>query len=103
MKYSKYRSKPTFADGIRFHSQKEARRYKDLRMLERVKIIEFLEIQRPFFLCVNSQNVGKYVADFTYFEDGKFIVEDVKGVRTPLYIWKRRHFEIQYGVKIRET
>lgn len=38
-----------------------------------------------------------------YFEDGKFVVEDCKGMKTPLYLWKRRHFEIQYGVKIRET
>lgn len=104
MRYSKYRSKPTFVDGIRFHSIKEAKRYKDLKILERAGIIHFLKLQHPFFLQVNNQNIGKYVADFTYHEDGKFVVEDVKGMKggTPLYRWKRRHLELQYGIKIRE-
>lgn len=35
MKPSKYRNQPTEINGIRFASKKEARRYQDLKLLER--------------------------------------------------------------------
>ncbi len=37
-----------------------------------------------------------YVADFDYMEDGRHIVEDVKGVRTPEYVMKRKLFKHRY-------
>jgi hypothetical protein len=49
--------------------------------------------------------VGSYICDFVYqtVPAGDTIVEDVKGVRTDLYRWKRKHFEAEYGVTILET
>jgi len=41
------------------------------------------------------------MADFTDDRDGEFIVEDVKGMRLPLYAWKKRHFELD-GIAINE-
>jgi hypothetical protein len=45
-----------------------------------------------------------YVADFQYFtRDGERVIEDVKGIRTPVYKLKKAWFEAQYGVQIREV
>lgn len=48
--------------------------------------------------------VGRFIADFTY-KDGKdnIHVEDAKGVRTALYRWKKKHFEIEYDLKVEEV
>lgn len=46
--------------------------------------------------------VGWYIADFDYNERGTGrVVEDFKGYTTPLARWKLRHFELQYGIKVR--
>lgn len=69
--------------------------------------------------------IGEYVADFRY-EEVEFpsglaarpystastnpgvnikwndVVEDVKGMKTALYRWKKKHVEAQYGITIRE-
>jgi hypothetical protein len=103
MRYSKYRAIPTFRDGIRFASKKEADRYVQLRMLEKAGEIAHLKCQEPFELWVGDKKIGRYIADFTYIEDGIPICEDVKGMKTPLYRWKRKHMEAQYHMKIRET
>ncbi len=42
---TKYRAQPTIVDGIRFHSKGEARRYQELRLLERAGEITNLELQ----------------------------------------------------------
>ncbi len=109
MPYSKYRAIPTFVDNIRFASKKEAKRYGELKLLLKANKICVLEWQVPFYLKVERNDfereiiIGKYIADFTYWEHGELIVEDTKGYRTPLYNWKKRHFEAQYGIKIKET
>ena len=54
-------------------------------------------------MIVSGITIGHYVADFEYLEGDVRIVEDVKGMKTPLYRWKKKHFEAQYGLKIRET
>ena len=112
-KPSKYKAQKTTVDGIVFDSKKEARRYHELKLMEKAGEIQNLALQRPFELTVNynpewpedADVIGTYVADFSYFDvnAGKLIVEDVKGFRTPLYRWKKKHFEAQYGIQIRET
>jgi len=113
---SKYRAKPQVVDGIRFASQKEARRYGELKLLEKIGVIRGLRLQPVFVLCPwmtdhsDIRAIGKYVGDFAFDEcdhaDGhrgwKGIVEDVKGFKTPLYKWKKKHVEAQYGIQIRE-
>lgn len=107
---SKYRAKPTVVDGIRFHSQKEARRYQALRMLLRAGEIQDLRLQPEFPLCPwmsdhsDIRVIGKYRGDFAYeTRAGEVVVEDVKGFKTPLYRWKKKHVEAQYGITIREV
>ena len=109
---SKYGAQRTTVDGITFASKKEARRYGELRILERVGRIRGLTTQPVFRLCVTAQDltttdiIGEYRADFVYDErrgDSWFkMVEDVKGFKTPLYRWKKKHVEAQYGIQIRE-
>ena len=108
---SKYNAQPIIRDGIRFHSKREANRWTTLRALERVKLITNLRPQVVFPLTCTSRRsdhtvvVGSYICDFVYqtVPAGDTIVEDVKGVRTDLYRWKRKHFEAEYGVTILET
>ena len=52
---------------------------------------------------VGFQRIGTYVADFVYLEDGARVVEDVKGMKTDMYRWKKKHLLAEYGVQIKET
>ena len=45
----------------------------------------------------------KYVADFTYHENGDLVVEDAKGVKTEAYRIKKKLMLKEYGIKIREV
>jgi dsDNA-binding SOS-regulon protein len=104
---SKYNAKRTVVDGITFASKKEAKRYGELKLLEKAGEIRDLELQPWYALMAigSGEQVGSYVADFKYF-DKRFkraVVEDVKGFRTPLYKWKKKHVEAQYGIQITEV
>lgn len=117
---SKYLSKKCIVDGITFDSKREAKRYTELRALERTGEIDCLCLQVPFELVpaqyAESTKVYKrgphkgepkpgkcierpvqYIADFVYTCRGKAIVEDVKGMRTKDYIIKRKLFRWRYG------
>ena len=100
---SKYKAKPTVIDGIRFASKAEARRYCELKMLEKKGAIADLETQVPYPIHVAGIRVGKYLADFVYTERGEMKVEDVKGVRTQLYRFKKRCVEAEHKIKIIEV
>lgn len=108
---SKYKAKPTVVDGIRFASQKEARRYGELKVLERIGAIVSLVLQPEYTLNVRchvgpgvDSEIGVYKSDFAYVDcaHGQIVVEDVKGFKTPLYRWKKKHVEAQYGIRIVE-
>ncbi|MFR5079104.1 MAG: DUF1064 domain-containing protein [[Clostridium] innocuum] len=46
----------------------------------------------------------RYIADFTYNDrNGQLIVEDAKGVKTPVYRLKRRLMAELKGIEIKET
>lgn len=96
-------AQPTEVDGHLFPSQREASRYQDLRQMERAGLITNLRLQFRWPLEVNGVLLGHYVADFTFTENGRTVVEDAKGMRTEMYRWKRKHFEAQYGLQIHEV
>jgi len=100
---SKYRAQPVVIDGVRFASKKEGARYLELKLLEKSGAIKNLELQPRYDLIVNAVNCGFYKADFRYFQNGKRIVEDVKGVRTSTYILKSKLLRALYNVEILET
>ncbi len=117
---SKFGNKAVEVDGIRFDSKREAARYQVLKVRMQAGDIRRLQCQRRYPLTALRQDnspidVAEYVADFEYEEvddDGihpvigeqwRRIVEDVKGHRTDVYKLKKRWFEAQYGITIRET
>lgn len=81
----KYHNIKVIYQGQRFDSKKECRRFQELQMLERSGIISDLKTQVRFEI-VPKKNGNKraryYVADFTYMENGKRIIEDVKSKAT---------------------
>ena len=85
-----------------FDSILEAKRYKELKILERNGEIKNLELQPHFLLQENFKKNGKayrkieYIADFKYEENGQVIVEDVKGKETEVFKLKRKMFEYNY-------
>lgn len=100
--YNKYKSHKTQIDMYVFDSAKEAKRYRELKLLERAREISNLELQPRFLLQESFRKNGKtyrkieYVADFKYTENGKTIVEDVKGLQTDVFKIKHKLFEKKY-------
>jgi hypothetical protein len=106
---SKYKNVKTAVDGVTFDSGAEARRYGELKLLERAGAIENLTLQPKFDCVVDGTKVCTYRADFSYFTrtpsglGEKRVVEDVKGYKTPVYKLKKRLVEAIYrGVTITE-
>lgn len=102
---TKYHAVKTEVDGIKFDSKKEAKRYQELKLLEKAKVIKDLRLQVPFTLIEKSEHgrAIRYIADFVYYdnEKGKEIIEDTKGFRTDVYKLKARMMAEQ-GHKIYE-
>lgn len=126
---SKYNSKKTIIDGISFDSAKEAKRYQELKLLEKAGKIRNLQLQVKFPLIPSqyeetgetyTRGVHKgekkkklierpvsYVADFVYQENGKTVVEDVKGYRGggayAVFKIKRKLMLWVHGIRVREV
>lgn len=103
--YNKFGAVWMEVDGIKFRSKKEARRYKELKLLESAGEIASLELQRPFQLQApfidnhgERQAAIKYVCDFFYIDKktGRLVVEDVKGFKTQEYKLKKKLFLRQF-------
>ena len=105
---NKYGAVRTEVNGVTFASKKEARRYWELCVLQKAGDIFDLVLQPVFPLFVlnhgGAKLIGKYIADFSYrrYDTRALVVEDVKGVRTPLYRWKKKHVEAQYEITVTE-
>tara|TARA_B100000900_G_scaffold143569_1_gene121720 strand:- start:719 stop:1054 length:336 start_codon:yes stop_codon:yes gene_type:complete len=109
---TKYRAIRTMVDGIYFDSKREANRYSELKMMEKAGIINSLKLQPEFKCVVNGKKVCTYKADFEYLmvddigpqgQIGYYIVEDVKGFKTPVYRLKKKLVEACYpGTVIKE-
>lgn len=106
---SKYNNKIVEYDKQVFDSKKERDRYIQLKYLSNDKIITNLRRQVKFKLVDAQYKGGKcvergvtYIADFVYEQHGKTVVEDVKGVRTQVYIIKRKLMLERYGIEIKE-
>jgi hypothetical protein len=85
---NKYGAERVERDGIMFDSRAEAGRYRELKLLLEAGVIQDLDVH-PRYLLFEKKILGNvvvsaihYTADFEYSEDGKRIVEDVKGIVT---------------------
>lgn len=111
MNWHKYGAKKTTVDGIEFSSRKEANRYSELKLLQKAKKIRGLELQPKFQLLASFTDFYgtkhreiAYVADFKYWdiENNVSVVEDVKGMQTPVYKLKKKMFLQKYAYKFVE-
>ena len=120
---NKYGARSTVVDGIRFDSAKEARRFQQLRLLEKAGAIRDLQRQVEFELipaqyepprtlkngrkvrgrCIERKTV--YKADFSYIQSdtGEYIVEDAKGFRTEVFKIKKKLMLKKYNIRVREV
>ena len=125
-KENKYHSRKATWNGETFDSQKEARRYAELKLLERAGKITELKRQVRYELIPSQRDTstevytrgekkgqfkpGKviekpcyYVADFEYIQYGIKVVEDTKGVRTKDFVIKRNLMLKVHGVRVKEV
>jgi len=111
MKPNKFGAKKTTVDSITFDSKAEASRYGDLVLLQKAGHISGLTLQVPFVLAPSVKFEGekrakpamKFTADFVYSENGKIIVEDVKGCVTRDFTMRRHLMKSVHGIDIRIT
>lgn len=111
-KAAKYHSAPAERDGVRFDSQKEARRYDELMVMLRAGIISDLRLQPQFtlqesYVTETGERIRaiRYTADFSYRFGGKLVVEDVKSTatRTKEYLRNRKFMRSKFGIEIQEV
>ena len=69
---------------------------------QKLSILRRLELQPRFAIEIKGRKICTYVADFQYRLDGDLVVEDVKGVRTPVYRLKKKMVEAVYDFAITE-
>ena len=116
-----HNNKIKFGDEV-FDSQKEARRYSELKIMQDAGLIKDLQKQVKFILIPTQREediIGKrggvkkgkviekecsYIADFVYYDNElqQQIVEDTKGFRTTEYIIKRKLMLYIHGIRIKE-
>jgi hypothetical protein len=85
-------------------SKAEAKRCGDLHWLQDTGAIRDLEREPAFPFLVNGKRIFTYRADFSYVLNDERVIEDVKGMKTPIYKLKKKLVEAQYpGVQIVEV
>lgn len=108
----KYGNVVTEEGGETFHSKWELQRWRELQAMEAAGLITNLARQVPFGLHVTNhigsiERIGAFIADATYYRNSTvLVVEDAKSAATKkdkLYVWKKKHFEIEYGLSITEV
>lgn len=109
-KRSKYNAIATKVDDIVFDSKKEAGRYAELKIMERAGLIRKLVLQPKYDLIPTTYIQGEthkkitYKADFGYVDakTNKWVVEDVKGVKTDVYKIKKRLMKTVHDIEVVE-
>lgn len=110
-KPSKYRNRAVVISGTRFDSKGEARRWAELKLMERGH--EICDLKRQVSIPLSGKSgpllseKGRrytYRADFVYVDarTGFQVIEDFKGYETPVFKLKRAILEAQ-GIKIKVT
>lgn len=104
-------TKRVTVDGIKFDSKREAKRYLELKLLERAGEVTGLELQVPIALegrdgaiLTPTGRQMRYKADFRYYDHrlGAWVIEDAKGWPTDVYKMKKAILAAQ-GVTIVEV
>lgn len=102
---NKFNAKSKVIDGHKFPSLKEAKRYKELKLLEKAGNIKNLELQPKFEIIPKQKYRGKtlrkaeYTPDFKYYDvdNNEWVIEEVKGMPTVDYVLRKKLFILKYG------
>ena len=112
--------KVTSPDGV-FDSQREYKRWEALKLMQSSGEIQDLKRQVKYELLPEYREPDRfgprggmikgrviqrsvcYIADFVYTQDGKTVVEDSKGMRTPEYKLKKKLMYDRYRIIVKET
>jgi predicted nucleic acid-binding Zn finger protein len=100
---NKFHAKITEADGIRFHSKKEARVFRELQARQHNGELKYFLCQVPFMLKgINERGSRtKHFLDFMAVRtDGQIEYIEVKGMDHAVGKLKRQEIEAIYGIKI---
>lgn len=99
-KTSKYRNVRTERDGKTYASKREADRHSALTLLSRAReIASFLEQVK-----LGLPGGVTYVADFVVlYPNGRYVVEDAKGVKTDVYKIKKKLMKETYNIEVIEV
>lgn len=112
LKANKYRNERVEYDGLKFDSKREAARWGELRMLEKLGQISMLRRQVAYELVPAVKFAGararkpaiRLIADFEYVERGVKVVEDVKSpvtAKLPAFQMKRHMMLHTHGIDLR--
>ena len=99
---NKYRAQPVVTDEGRFASKKEYADWCALKLREKAGLITHLQRQVKFPLTINAQLVTTFIADAVFFENGKRVVVDSKGVQTPVYRLKKKLMRALLNIEVHE-
>jgi hypothetical protein len=95
---SKYNAQRTEVDGISFDSKREAKRYRELRIMEMGGLISDLRLQVPIMLegrdgplLSEKGQLMRLTVDFSYVDgrSGLRVYEDAKGMPTRDYLVRK--------------
>lgn len=103
-KKNKYNAVKTKIDGIIFDSKAEAQYYSELLLLKKAGVVKSFVMQKDFtlqeaFTRENGERIKavRYKADFVVqYTDGHEEVVDVKGMKTRVYINKKKQLLEKY-------
>jgi len=100
-KENKLHAKSITVDGFRFDSLAEAKRYGELKLLERNGDISGLKVHPVFPVEIAGRPICKVILDFRYEDkNGDEVFEDVKGKDTALSRLKRKMVEAVYNIDV---
>ena len=102
-KQNKFGNKAAEVGGKKFDSKKEARFFLQLQRDPTVKSIQ-TQVVYELIPKQKGERACSYKADFVVeYLSGEVVVYDVKGMRTPLYVVKRKLMLWVHGIQIKEV
>jgi len=98
MARNKYHISKITTNGITYDSKAEAKRHRDLILLEKAGKIEALHYHALRFALGKSDKnrLISYTPDFTYIEDGILIANEIKGYRVRDWAVRAAMFKNQF-------
>ena len=99
----KYGNKKTEANGLLFDSKKEAQFFLQLQQDPSVVSIK-TQVRYELIPKQDGERACTYVADFVVeYQSGEVVVYDVKGMKTAVYVVKRKLMLWVHGITIQEV